>query len=106
MLNHEFERVEMGIRPYIEDYNYKLTLATFEVLSEQKDAASKSGINYNDFKLHLLDNYSRLSKESVLNDIINNVRVEDDIDKEKKPADTDKSKKEDKDKSKENEGRK
>lgn len=83
LLNGEFERAEDILRSYIDDFNFKLILATFDVLSTtdaDKSAQDKTGaIDYNSFKVHLMDNYARFSNKSLLETFLGSVKVEDDI---------------------------
>ena len=91
MLNHEFDRAEDILRKYVDDFNYKLMMATFDVLS-QGGAAGTEGeegqssaafgdkkINYSRYKVHLNDNYQRITRDSVLEGLLEEVKVEDDV---------------------------
>ncbi len=93
LMNQEFDRAEYEIRKYVKDFNFKLLAATFEMLSSdsKKGKGSDDQLKYDIMKVHLLDNYSRLSGESALNSIIDKVKVEDSI--EDKPADKSNEKK-------------
>jgi hypothetical protein len=81
LLNQEFDKAEFEMRQYVEDYNFKLIDSTLAVLAkEKKESRLTTGrISYDDMRIHLLDNYSRLKKESALSGMIEKVRVEDDI---------------------------
>lgn len=81
LLNQEFAKAEFEMRQYVEDYNFKLIDSMLTVLSEEnKESRLTTGkITYNEMRVHLLDNYSRLKKESALNGLIEKVRIEDDM---------------------------
>lgn len=85
LMNSEFEKAEDIIRKYVDDFNFKIIQATFEVMAarnqDKKSASAGGGIDYNTFRVHHLDNYSRLSKQSVLENFAGTVKVEDDIEK-------------------------
>jgi hypothetical protein len=93
LINGEFDKAEDILRKYIDDFNFKLISASFEVLSATGTAtAAAEKVDYNRFKVHLVDNYLRFDKKSLLDSIIDTIKVEDNIaDKAK-----DKSKTEDK----------
>jgi hypothetical protein len=90
LLDGEFDRAEDIMRDYIDDFNFKLIVATFDVLSaagketgaEGKAPADK--YDYGKFKLHLVDNYGRLSKQSTIDGILDTMKVEDDIEEKGK----------------------
>ncbi len=90
LLDGEFDRAEDIMREYIDDFNFKLIVATFDVLSaagketgaEGKAQAEK--YDYGKFKLHLMDNYSRLSKQSTIDGFLDSLKVEDDIEEKTK----------------------
>ena len=90
LLNSEFDRAEDILRSYIDDFNFKLILATFDVLSTagaDKSAQDKAGaIDYNSFKVHLMDNYARFSNKSLLETFVGSVKVEDDIESDKEQS--------------------
>ncbi len=77
MLNGEFDKAEDILRKYVKDFNYKLINATFELL--QKEKKSNSKIDYSRYKIHLMDNYSRMNDKSMLNEVLDEVKVEDSI---------------------------
>ncbi|HOO71145.1 MAG TPA: hypothetical protein PK926_05220 [Spirochaetota bacterium] len=87
LLNHEFDQAEDIMRKYIEDFNYKLALSTFDVLisrqsnvkEETAQAPQSRNINYEQYKIHLMDNYQRLARDSFLNVLIDEVKVEDEV---------------------------
>jgi len=106
LINHEFDRAEDLIRKYVGDFNYKLIDATFEVLKADKAGTLAPSLDFEKMKVHLLDNYQRLSKESALETFLDRLKVEDDMNdhreedgttgKEKiKPTDGDKKKPDD-----------
>jgi uncharacterized protein YlbG (UPF0298 family) len=80
ILNLEFDRTEESIREYVEDFNFKLVLATFEVLAARKKGED---MNYNSFFIHHYDNYSRLPEKeiSLLEEFSKVVKVADDVPK-------------------------
>lgn len=80
LLNSEFEKGEDIIRKYIDDFNFKLIKATFEVLAA-KNKDSEVKINYGSFLIHHTDNYARLSKSSALDSFAGKVKVEDFVEK-------------------------
>lgn len=98
LLNREFEKAEDIIRGYVEDFNFKIIKATFEMLAAKggeaegettKEAAKKEAgqpggeISFKDYIVHHSDNYSRLSKHSLLESFAGTVKVEDFVDKKK-----------------------
>jgi len=94
LLNTEFDKAEDIIRKYVDDFNFKLISAVFDVLSSKngKEKQEADKIEYKKFRVHLIDNYTRLIKDSLLDSIVGTVKVEDDIEadkKEKKETDAD-----------------
>ncbi len=81
LINAEYEKAEDIIRNYIEDSNFKLIKACFEVLAAKPREAG-SGVSYQDFLLHHTDDYARLSKASVLQSFAGTVKVEDFVEKD------------------------
>jgi hypothetical protein len=79
LINNEFDRVEKVLRRYVDDYNFNLIIATFDVLKNEK---SETVVDYNKMKIHLLDNYVRLTKESVMRSISATLKVEDEVSEE------------------------
>ena len=81
LLDGDFDQAEDLMRPFIEDFNFKIIFATFDVLaaSDKQGGAKAGAIDYENFKIHQADNYSRLIGTSVLDGVIDTVRVEDDI---------------------------
>ncbi|OHD63849.1 MAG: hypothetical protein A2176_12075 [Spirochaetes bacterium RBG_13_51_14] len=82
LMNGEFDRAEDIMRQYIDDFNFKLICAAFDVLAaaDKEGAAEKTDrVDYEKFKIHLMDNYSRFTKQSMMDGIIDIVTVEDDI---------------------------
>jgi len=82
LINLEFDRAEDYIREYVQDFNFKIILATFEILSTRKE---NGGINYNSFFVHHYDNYTRLPKNQkfLLDDFAGKVKVVDDLSRER-----------------------
>ena len=85
ILNLEFDRAEDSIREYVKDFNFKIILATFEVLAARKKGGD---LNYTAFLIHHYDNYSRLPEKEkpLLEEFSKVVKVTDDIPKEKRDA--------------------
>lgn len=81
LMNGEFDQAEDIMRKHIDDFNFKLIIATFEVLSAAGEAerAGSEKLDYEKMKVHLLDNYSRLAKKSLLDGLVDSIKVEDDI---------------------------
>lgn len=85
LMNGDYDMAEDIMREYIDDFNFKLILATFDVLgaaggeSAEADRHRLAKADYDKFKIHLADNYHRFSKKSALDDILDVVTVEDDI---------------------------
>jgi len=94
LLDTDFDRAEDIIRRYVDDFNYKLISSTFQVLSAEKTAES-GAVDYKDLQVHLLDNYQRLSKASVLDGLLDSIKVEDDISKKENSDKKDETKKDD-----------
>jgi hypothetical protein len=98
LINGEFDMAEDLMREYIDDFNFKLITATFDVLSAGgKGSGAETGgaakVDYAKYKIHLLDNYTRIpfTKKSMLDTFVDLVKVEDDIsikDKEERGAET------------------
>ncbi|MBN1532204.1 MAG: hypothetical protein JXA20_06040 [Spirochaetes bacterium] len=93
LINTEYDPAEDIMRSYLEDFNFKLINSTFEILSTTGGASpgkeatgSEKGesqrIDYNKYKIHLMDNYSRLAKNSVLESFYGQVAVEDAVDED------------------------
>ena len=82
IINLEFDRAEDYIREYVQNFNFKIILATFEILSTRKE---NGGINYNSFFVHHYDNYARLPKNQkfLLDEFAGKVKVVDDLSREK-----------------------
>ncbi len=85
LVNGDFDMAEDIMREHIDDFNFKLIVATFDVLgaasgeSAEADRHRLLKADYDKFKLHLADNYNRFSKKSALDGILDMVTVEDDI---------------------------
>ncbi len=84
LVNHDFDQAEDIMRKYVDDFNFKLTDATLTVLSGEGSEAGHAPVDYKKMRIHLLDNYSRLSSASVLDGLMKKVRVEDEVPSEKK----------------------
>lgn len=80
LLNSEFDKGEDIMRGYIDDFNFKLISATFKVLSAtESETAAAERVGFDKLKVHLLDNYSRFSKKSLMGSFAETLKVEDDI---------------------------
>ncbi|HOT45624.1 MAG TPA: hypothetical protein PLM53_14355 [Spirochaetota bacterium] len=85
LLDGEFDRAEDIMREYIDDFNFKLILSTFEVLSASgkeagaEEKAQADRYDYSKFRIHLMDNYARFSKPSMIDSILETLKVEDDV---------------------------
>lgn len=83
LLNGEFDKAEDIMREYIDDFNFKLINATFKVITEGQSDAAKGDqakkINYEQYRTHLLDNYSRFARSSLMESYMDRIKVEDDV---------------------------
>ncbi|MBN2079215.1 MAG: hypothetical protein JW838_09630 [Spirochaetes bacterium] len=83
LLNGEYEKAEDIMRQYIDDFNFKLINATFDMLTASEGELPQGDrVDFEAYKVHLVDNYARLSKDSMLDGLIEKVKVEDDVDKD------------------------
>lgn len=89
LLNGEFDKAETVIRPYVEDYNFKLIMATFNALESgethtgETDAAADKK-DYKKYIQHHNDNYKILNGKSILEEVSGKVKVVDAVKKEDK----------------------
>jgi hypothetical protein len=97
ILNEEFDKAETIIRSYVENYNFKLILATLVTLSSgethsaEGEAPPTSKKDYTKFVQHHNDNYNIMNGKSVLDSVTGDVKVVDSVKKdEKKVADEEK----------------
>ena len=97
ILNEEFDKAETIIRSYVENYNFKLILATLVTLSSgethtaEGEAPPASKKDYTKFIQHHNDNYNIMNGKSVLDSVTGDVKVIDSVKKdEKKMADENK----------------
>lgn len=90
ILNEEFDKAETIIRSYVDDYNFKLIMATFNALDsgeahtaegETTTAAKK---DYKKFIQHHNDNYNIMNGKSVLESVVGDVKVIDSVKKDDK----------------------
>ncbi len=82
LLNGEYEKAEDIMRQYVDDFNFKLINATFDLLATSEGELPQGDrVDFESYKVHLMDNYARLSKDSMLDGLIGQVKVEDDIEK-------------------------
>ncbi len=87
LLNGEFDKAETVIRPYVEDYNFKLIMATFNALESGQVHTGEADANaekkdYKKFIQHHNDNYKILNGKSILEDVSGKVKVIDSVKKE------------------------
>lgn len=82
--NADFDQANDIIRKYVDDFNFKLIIATIEVVQTSK-IDNYAGLDFENLKVHHYDNYSRFykSEENVLESYASKVRVVDDIDPKK-----------------------
>lgn len=78
LLFSQFDRADDFIKKYIDDFDFKKITATFEVLSAEKTDIDYN-IDFNSFKVHHIDNYSRLYNVSAIDTFKDSLKVEDDI---------------------------
>jgi len=97
LLNEEFDKAETIIRPYVDDYNFKLILATFNALGSGETHATEGETtataqkDYKKFIQHHNDNYNILNGKSVLDSVVGDVKVIDAVKKgDKKVVDQEK----------------
>ncbi len=81
LINAEFDRANDIVKKYVDDFNYKLITATFDVLQKKE---GEGGVDYASMKVHLQDNYVRFSKDSLLDEISNKVKVVDSVEEKDK----------------------
>lgn len=81
LLNHDFDQAEDIIKAYIDDYNFKLILAVFEILDNKEGESETQNRNYSRFTVHHYDNHALeyFEGESIQEEVIAEVRVEDDV---------------------------
>jgi hypothetical protein len=94
LINGEFDKAEPIIRTYVEDYNYKLVMATLVHL-DSADTHSEAGASsdkkkdYAAMMIHHRDNYLILRQEkSILEELSGQVRVVDDVKKDEEIIET------------------
>ncbi len=89
LINTEYDQAEDIMRSYVSDFNFKLINSVFEVLSsanateKNKEKNSSEGIDFNKYKIHLLDNYARITKDSTLASFYGSISVEDAVSESK-----------------------
>ena len=88
LLNNQFDRGEDVMRKYIDDFNFKLIESTFDVLAKGESKEEGKKTDYEKYKIHLNDNYSRLVKGSIINELLDTVKVIDYVKEEKKDVET------------------
>jgi hypothetical protein len=90
IINEEFDKAEPIIRSYVEDYNFKLILATLNTLgsgethSAEGEAPPSSKKDYTKFIQHHNDNYNIMVGKSVLDSVTGDVKVIDSVKKDEK----------------------
>jgi hypothetical protein len=80
----EFAKANDIISKYVEDYDYKKIQATLETLAAREKETAV--LDYERAKMHHADNYSRLTKPSVIETLTEKLKVRDDISKKPAPA--------------------
>jgi len=94
LINGEFDKAELIIRTYVEDYNYKLIMATLVHLDSAgthsgEGASSDKKKDYAAMMIHHKDNYHILRQEkSILEELVGQVRVADDVKKDEEVIET------------------
>lgn len=93
LINGEFDKAELIIRTYVEDYNYKLIMATLVYLdssdTHKEEGTAEKKINYAAMIVHHKDNYHILKQEkSILEEMVGNVRVVDEVKKDNELIET------------------
>lgn len=90
ILNEEFDKAETIIRSYIEDYNFKLIMATFialdsgETHTAEGETTTAAKKDYKKFIQHHNDNYNIMNGKSVLESVLGDVKVIDSVKKDDK----------------------
>ncbi len=89
LMNGEFDKAELIIRSYVENYNYKLIMATLEYLNSapgQDTTGSAKKLDYAAMIIHHKDNYHIIKQEkSVLEELVGKVKVVDDVQDDNQP---------------------
>lgn len=85
----DFYQADDIIRKYVEDYNFKIIQSTINYFTNKNE--KKMNVDWEKLRQHHVDNYSRIDKNSTLNDFIAKVKVEDDIDMQKNDKSLEKS---------------
>lgn len=94
LINGEFDKAELIIRSYVNDYNYKLIMATLVYLDSAdthtgEGAAADKKKDYAGMMVHHKDNYHVLRQEkSILEELVGQVRVADDVKKDDEVIET------------------
>ena len=90
LISEEFDKAETIIRSYVEDYNFKLIMATFNTLgtgethTAEGETSSAATKDYKKFIQHHNDNYNILNGKSILDSVVGDVKVVDAVKKEEK----------------------
>ena len=92
ILNEEFDKAEAIIRTYVANYNFKLVLATLNVLGDashsgeegENKAAASDGKNYKQYINHHNDNFHILNAKSALESVAGDAKIVDFIKKNDK----------------------
>ena len=106
LLNGDFDQSEDILRKYIDDFNFKIINSTLDVLNSDAKKSGSKEADFLSFKLHLLDNYKRLSKSSILDSFHNQVKVEDGSEKVIEAIESDNKKENNETKTKDEENKK
>lgn len=84
--NGDFEIATDIIVKYVDDFDYKIILATIEVM-QAREEENELRLDFEMLKVHHLDNYSRRSSDSLVDEFAGRVRVVDDIEESSQPGD-------------------
>lgn len=90
LLHEEFDKAETIIRSYVEDYNFKLIMATLNAFgtgeshTAEGETSSSGSKDYKKFIQHHNDNYHIINGKSILETVSGNVKVVDSVKKEDK----------------------
>ncbi len=93
ILNEEFDKAETIIRSYVDNYNFKLIMATFNTLgsgdshTQEGETSAAAKKDYKKFIQHHNDNYNILNGKSVLESVVGAVKVTDSVKKDDKKED-------------------
>ncbi|MCL2155950.1 MAG: hypothetical protein FWH53_09825 [Leptospirales bacterium] len=91
ILNEEFAKAEPIIRTYVDNYNFKLIMATLIVLGDSSHTgesdSSETGKDYKQYINHHNDNYLKLNEKSALESVAGDAKIVDYVKKDDKKED-------------------